>query len=72
MRLNIKPLEPYVKFYLPSNKRRPRVKDFFENLYRDYSNSKFMHNNFFSSVEKISIMDWQVNNAIDMGEVSKT
>ena len=39
MHLNIKPLEPYIKFYLPSNKRRPRVKDFFDNLYKDFASS---------------------------------
>ena len=51
--IDMEPFEPYVDFYNPSNKRRPRIKDFFSVLWKNYKINKKGKKDFFSQVEKI-------------------
>lgn len=46
--MDSEPFEPFVDFYNPSNKRRPRIKDFFEVLWRNYKINKKGKKAFFS------------------------
>jgi hypothetical protein len=50
-----------VEFFNPSNHRRPRLRDFFEIIWKMHEVNEKGKKDYFSEVEKLKIMDWHVS-----------
>ena len=58
--MDVRPFEVFVQFFNPNNHRRPRIRDFFEIIWKMFEINEKGKKDFFSEVEKLKILDWHV------------
>ncbi len=57
-------------YFRPNNHRRPRIRDFYTILWKNYEANKIRKKELFNNVEKVKILDWFLNKVINMGNLS--
>ena len=65
-----KPFEAFVNFYKPTNRRKPRIKEFFSIVWKSYKISSDGKMSIFSQVDKLKAMEWYISNSFNIGELS--
>ena len=59
-RIGVRPSSPFIPFFNAGNRRRPRLRNYFELIWREYETNENDSKSLFSSVDRIKAIDWQV------------
>ena len=66
----VKPFEAFVEFYNPPSNRKPRIREFFDIVWKSYDINQAKKKSVFHQVERIKIIEWHLNKTMNLGELS--
>lgn len=59
-----------MEFYNPPNTRKPRIREFFDVVWKNYEVNQFQKKSLFNQVERIKVVEWHVSKTMNLGELS--
>jgi len=67
---HVKPFDAFVEFYNPSSNRKPRIREFFDIVWKTYKVNQSQTKSIFHQVERIKVIEWGINKTMNLGELS--